>query len=364
MNPLGVINLPMNRGKKRSRFLAVIFLFAISGIVSAQDQIIDLKFGQPPVSSSDESRTLQSLVKVQGTGGLCPDGLYLLTHFGDRENIFQKENQSSIDNPMKNNTWRYCSVFTAASGNSLTMGRNWDNQNVGSIIVSLYHPSKGYASISFSRAVDMGFTVNIDLERIKSSERGNRLLLAPFYAMDGINERGLTVAVTGVEHSVHKPKDGKQLVFIGFLVRKILDETKNIEEAVNLAEKFIPFDLDEYSLNADFFVTDSSGRSVVLEYDQDQWRTIYGDKPWQVLTNNPVYNVSDTKLRNQCWRYRRMSETLEKTKGTMDWKADLKLLQDVAQKGTTWSVAYSPASKGLYFSVYQKWNTIYHLNLP
>jgi choloylglycine hydrolase len=307
---------------------------------------------------------LQSLVKAQGTVGLYQDGLYLLTHFGDREEIFQKENQKLIDNPYLNDTWRYCSVFSATTEKSVIMGRNWDNQNVGSIIISLYHPPKEYSSISFSRAIDMGFPLNMDLEQLKSSELGNKLLLAPFYATDGINEHGLTVAVAGVKQTTHKPKSDKQLVFITFLIRKILDQTKNIEEAVNLVEKVIPFDLDKNSLNTHFFIADSSGRSVILEYDQDQWRKIYGEKSWQVLTNNPIYNVSDADLREKCWRYRSISETLENTRGNVNWKAGMRILQDATQKGTTWSVVYSPTTKELYFSVYQKWNLIYYLTMP
>ncbi len=348
--------------KKKTIFLAGILFLMISGFVSAQDKITDLKFGQPLVSDSDVSRTLQSMVRVRAISETySTGGLYLMTHFGYREELFQKENQNAIDNPMRNQTWRYCSVFSTSSENSVIMGRNWDNQNVGSIIVSLYRPPGGYTSISFSRSIDMGFPLNVDLEDFKSSELGNKLLLAPFYAMDGINEHGLAVAVAGVKETTVKPKSGKELVFITFLIRKILDQTKNIEEAVNLVQKYIPFDLKENSLNCHLFIADSSGRSVILEYVQDQWRKIYGDKSWQVLTNKPIYNVSDTNLREKCWRYQSISDTLEKTKGNVDWKAGMKILQDVRQKGTTWSVIYSPTTKELYFSVYQKWDNIYRL---
>jgi hypothetical protein len=353
--------MQFNNKRKATIFPTVILVLVISGLVSAQDEIIDLKFGEPPVADSDISRTLQSLTKVQGTGSLYQDGLYLLTHFGDREDIFRKENQNAIDNPWRDDTWRYCSVFSTTTENSVIMGRNWDNQNVGSIIVSLYHPPRGYSSISFSRAIDLGFPLNVDLEQIRSSELGNKLLLAPFYSTDGINGHGLAVAVTGVEQTTHKPKSDKKLVFVTFLIRKILDQTRSIEEAVNLVERFIPFDLDKNSLNAHFIVADSSGRSVILEYDQDQWRKISGDKSWQVLTTKPIYNVSDADLRDKCWRYRSISETLEKTKGNVDWKAAMKTLQDVQQKGTTWSVVYSLPTRELHFSVYQKWDIVYHL---
>jgi len=341
-------------------FLTIILVFMTSGFTGAEDKIIALKFKQPPVSDSDLSRTLQSLVKVQGTGQFCQDGLYLMTHFGDREDLFQKEHQKAIDHPWKYDSWRFCSVFSAATEDRVIMGRNWDNQNVGSIIVSLYHPPGGYTSISFSRSIDLGFG-HKNLKGFISGGFGNNFLLAPFYAMDGINEHGLTVAVAGVRQTTHKIKPSKQLVFVTFLVRKILDQTKNIKEAVKLVEQFIPFDLDKNSLNTHFLVSDSSGRSIILEYAQDQWKKIYTHKPWQVLTNKPVYKVPETELRDKCWRYKSISEILEKTKGQVDWKTGMKIMQNVTQKGTTWSIVYSPTSKEIYFSVYQKWDTIYHI---
>lgn len=354
--------MQFNNKKPKTVLLTVVILLTVSGFVTAQDKVIELKFGQPPVSDSDASRTLQSLIKVRDISETySTGGLYLMTHFGDREELFQKENQELIDNPFINQSWRYCSLFAAATENSVIMGRNWDNQNVGSIIVSLYHPPTGYSSISFSRAIEMGFPLNVDLEGFKSNELGNKLLLAPFYAMDGINEHGLAVAVAGVNDTTVKPKSGKELVFISFLIRKILDQTKTIEEAVNLVEKYVPFLLDKNSLQGHLLIVDSSGKSVILEYVQDQWKKIYPDKSWQILTNRPIYNVPDANLKKKCWRYRSISQTLEKTKGNVDWKASLKILQDVTQKGTTWSVIYSPTTKELYFSVYQEWDKIYHL---
>jgi len=353
----------MQRGNKVKRviFLAAIVSLTMAELASAQNGVIEVKFDEPLVSESDISRTLQSLVRVQGIVGLYQDGVYLLTHYGDREDLFRKENQDAIDHPLINATWRYCSAFSTTAGNAALMGRNWDNQNVGSIIVSFYRPENGYASISFSRAIDLGYPLNLDLMQIASSELGNKLILAPFYAMDGINEHGLAVAITGVKGTTHQPKAGKELVFTPYLIRIILDQAKTIEEAAELVEKYIPFDLDQHSLNAHFMVADSTGRSVILEYDQDQWRKILPDTTWQILTTKPSYNVPEAKLKDQCWRYKGISETLEMTAGDIGWKAGMGILQDASQKGTTWSVVYALAAKELYFSVYQTWDTVYYL---
>lgn len=348
---------------KKVIFLTVLLALLVSGSVSAQHKINDLKFAEPVDADSDASRTLQSLTKVQGTGGLYQDGLYLMTHYGDRQELFKEENQRAIDDPWICDTWRYCSVFSNRTENSVIMGRNWDNQNVGSIIVNLYRPVDGYASISFCRAIDLGYPLNMDLEEIKSSDLGNKLLLAPFYATDGINEHGLTVAVTGVDQTNHQAANDKDLVFVTFLVRKILDHAKNIDDAVVLAEKYVPFDLDRNSLNTHFYIVDSSGRSVILEYADNEWEKTYGDEYWQVLTNKSIFDVLESDLRDKCWRYKSISETLE-SEPRVGWKTGMKILQDVSQKGTTWSVVYSASTEELYFSVYQNWDTIYHLSLP
>lgn len=87
-------------------------------------------------------------------------------------------------------------------------------------------------------------------------------------------------------------------------------------------------------------------------------------KSWQVLANKPIANQSEADLRKQCRRFRSMSVTLEDKLGNLAWEDGLKILKDVAQKGTTWSVVYSPTNRELYFSVYQEWEKVYRLGLP
>ena len=60
----------------RELLFAVIAIFTLSGVATAQNEFIDLQFQQPPDTGSEISRTLQSLVKIQGTGQFCEDGIY------------------------------------------------------------------------------------------------------------------------------------------------------------------------------------------------------------------------------------------------------------------------------------------------
>jgi len=128
-----------------------------------------------------------------------------------------------------------------------------------------------------------------------------------------------------------------------------------------LVENYIPFDLTLNEINCHFFVSDASGKSVILEYQDSEWKMSYPAKNWQVMTNNVVSNVPDTLLRKKCWRYGTISALLDKTKGNVSWNEGMQVLKDVSQDGTTWSVIYLPNSSELYFSVYQSWDKIYHI---
>ena len=344
-------------------FILSIFLFYVLVVsVFPQEQIVEVNFAEIKGTDTDYEKTLKSIVKVRDISEqYATGGLYLMTHYGNLDKLFQEENQKLIDNPGIEQTWRFCSIFSTKAENRIVIGRNWDNQNVGSIIVSHYKPNNGYASVSFSRAIDMGFPLNLRLDDMAKTPFGKKLLVAPFYAYDGMNEHGLCAMVTGINSVKVSPKDGKELIFIGNIVRKLLDHTKTVDEATLFVEKYIPFDITPAEINCHFFISDVGGKSVILEYQDNEWKKIYPDKKWQVMTNKVIYNVDDIKLREQCWRYESISATLEKANGNVTWKEGLHILKDVSQGGTTWSVIYLPNSIELYFSVYQSWDKIYHI---
>ncbi|MDD3642279.1 MAG: linear amide C-N hydrolase, partial [Candidatus Krumholzibacteria bacterium] len=336
---------------------------AVSAGGPARAEIVELRFSEPPAAGSDIERTLASVVEARGIDvRYSTGGLYLITHYGDRTELFEAENRKLIEEPWIGQPWRFCSVYSYAAGDSVIVGRNWDNQNVGSIIVSLYRPEGGYASVSFCRAIDLGFGENIALGEIAGSPFGERLLLAPFYCMDGINERGLVVAVAGLRQAeVRGSGDAKPRLFISYLIRTILDRAGTVDEALRLAEGYVPFDLQEGVLNGHFFIGDASGRSAVLEYADGGWRVTPAERSWQVMTTRPVFEVTEDDLRESCWRYRTISEALERTGGAADWRVGMDMLRSARQNGTTWSVVYSPASPDMHFCVYQEWDTVYHL---
>lgn len=71
------------------------FLFFITLSTFAQEQIINVNFAQITGTDSDNVKTLRSIVKVRDISEqYSTGGLYLITHYGNLEELFQKENQN------------------------------------------------------------------------------------------------------------------------------------------------------------------------------------------------------------------------------------------------------------------------------
>lgn len=151
-----------------------------------------------------------------------------------------------------------CSTLSVPSteGGAL-FGRNFDWARCNALIVESA-PKTGYKSIS---------TVNLDFlgGYLQSFPVKARTLAALYAPLDGMNEKGLCVAVLMIQDSADiEQESGKPDLTTTTAVRLLLDKAGSVEEAVNL--------LEQYDLHAsmDMMVhialSDAAGNSVVVEY--------------------------------------------------------------------------------------------------
>ena len=139
-------------------------------------------------------------------------------------------------------------------------GRNFDWNACNGLIVSA-RSENSYASVS---TVNMDFirAGGIDISKLPDSVRAIVSLYAP---LDGMNEKGLCVAVLMIQDSPGFQQDtGKPDLTTTTAVRLLLDQAADVEEAVEL--------LSQYDLHASagmmvhFALADATGHSVVVEY--------------------------------------------------------------------------------------------------
>ena len=154
-----------------------------------------------------------------------------------------------------------CSTISArTSEGEAVFGRNFDWGTCTALIVQT-RPAKGYTSVS---TVNMDF-LNLGLRMPEETQMRLLSVAAPFAPMDGMNEKGLCVAVLMIQDSPGFQQDtGKPDLTTTTAVRLLLDQAADVEEAVEL--------LSQYDMHASagmmvhFALADATGHSVVVEY--------------------------------------------------------------------------------------------------
>ena len=87
-------------------------------------------------------------------------------------------------------------------------------------------------------------------------------LLSPFISLDGINEKGVSIAVLTLDSKPVRQQSGKPVIATTLAIRLILDRGASTEEAVTLFEKYDMFASSGRDYH--FYVTDSNGDGRVI----------------------------------------------------------------------------------------------------
>lgn len=220
-----------------------------------------------------------------------------------------------------------CSSFAVGGTlDSHLFGRNYDMKKGDSLILRNY-PKDGYSSIGIVDLthVNLGMNGEYDI----NDENGKYLLLAaPWCVCDGINEKGLGVSILELSnrHSVTDSEKGDLLLYSA--IRLLLDRCASVDEAVALLDGY-----DIYSPRTNtyhLFITDTSGRSVVVEWADDKTYVIEDTAATNVMLNKE--NVFDIRYIN-----------IHKSIDDADWMTSeeaMELLKSVKQN-TRWSAVYN-----------------------
>lgn len=339
------------------RKLLILFIILVWGISCAQKQVVEINFNSIESSEADSIRTLKS---IQKTGNL-----YMMTYYGDYDNLLDKVDQQIINSGfesvrnLKGNKFE-CSMFTAF-GEAKLYGRNFDNPECG-VLMSIYHPTDGYASIGFSRMNDFGLK-NGENPTLLPLEKRRLLLNATFFTPDGMNEKGVAVALAALRSVKIKVDKNKKSIFITRLVREILDHAQDVDEAVTIIKKYNIYDSGVDQLSHHLLISDPSGRSVIVEYSGDDWQVMPNKNNWQAITNSPLYKISEGSRKKACWRYQSLSDQLKNKNGIFNWQEGMDILKSVSVEGTQWSTICDMKKKEIYISIYRDYTNIKKIKL-
>jgi len=204
-------------------------------------------------------------------------------------------------------------------------------------------PKNGFRAVSAGHLDIFGYTKDLAPSGVNP---GSMFALAtPYAPWDGMNERGLAIALLAVPEAYGPNDDNKLTLGTTTIIRLVLDKASTVEEAVSLMRKYnIYFSAGIYS---HFLIADRSGNSVLVEYWDGALQTVTSPNNYQVASNFIAYNgLNIGEGFNEFERYDTVIHTIEENGGLLSEQQAIELLAKVGifHNGVDklqWSVVYN-----------------------
>lgn len=258
-----------------------------------------------------------------------------------------------------------CTTFNAYKENGEPiMARNFDYKDAPCVVVWTA-PKNGYKSVAITDT-----NVMLYGKGLGEAKNKNRLLAAPYTCMDGINEKGLAIAVLELKTKATKQETGKTPIITTVIIRAVLDKCATIEEAIELFKKYDMH--DSLFCCYHYQITDASGKSVIIEYIDNEMVLVYPEDKTQYALN--FYAKPNTPI-EKGFGYTRekwLKEEFAETNHIMDEDRAMKILERCKlfykhKRGymitSLWSAVYNNAQKTLLLCTGMDYSKKYHLSV-
>lgn len=261
-----------------------------------------------------------------------------------------------------------CSTFAAATPEGDRIhARNMDLSYAKNFLVRT-KPKNGFESLSMASGHLFGYTDHFpdgNLGRLWT-------LAAPYFPLDGINEKGLSVALLLVQDKVVNQETGKLPITTTMAIRMLLDKAASVDEALALMAQY-----DMRSIantNFHFHLADAHGASAVIEYVDDEMRVIRPTGHGQPVTN---YYLAPG-MYDVVWDGQERLETLQKAldehKGVVTkaqaWAMldSVKAVHDYDEVNdidymTAYSILYNNSKRSMDICIDAKFDTVYSFSV-
>lgn len=264
-----------------------------------------------------------------------------------------------------------CSAFTLAdSDDSVRMGRNYDFKIDTSSLLVHCTPKDGYKSVAFAALS------NISANQLTSTSKKLAALTAPFICLDGLNEKGVSIAVLTLDSDPTYQQTGKPTIFTTLAIRLVLDRAATTQEAVDLLRSYDMFASSGRDYH--FYITDASGDGRVIEYDCDDPERPLVDTKINAITNffGMYIDRVEPNQKNGIYghgkeRYDRMEEVFSNRGNDAADDTAWNALKAAAQEpnpedvtsNTQWSIVYNNTELTAQFVLRRAWNQVIRYDL-
>lgn len=260
-----------------------------------------------------------------------------------------------------------CSAFTMAeSDKDICMGRNYDFKNDTSAMMVHCTPKDGYESIAFAALNNIGADAADESIRSKLAA-----LTGPFICLDGLNEKGVSIAVLTLDSEPTVQDSGKPNISTSLAIRLVLDRAATTEEAVELLKNYDMIATAERDYH--FYITDASGDGRVVEYDCESKDRELKATPTDAVTNFYILYKDrvEPNQKNGIYghgreRYDIIEEILDEEKGNYSDETAWRALREASQdpnpedvtSNTQWSIVYNNTELTAQIAIRRRWSDV------
>lgn len=236
-----------------------------------------------------------------------------------------------------------CSSFAAQTpAGDYIQGRNMDFALAQNILVRT-KPRDGYASLAMASGALLNYMDDVP-ENLKDRVR---ILAAPYYAVDGINEAGLSMAVLLQTAAAPVHQDtGKPGMTTTMAVRFVLDKAATVNEAIALLGRYDMRGMT--NANFHFLIVDAHGDRAVVEYVNNKMEVIRSEGYGLPVTNFFLSENAVEAVRDGEDRIEKLRAALDQGKGVISEEKTWKVLESIkavddydADTGINFNTAYS-----------------------
>ncbi len=235
-----------------------------------------------------------------------------------------------------------CTAFVVKNEKGeVLFGRNFDFEYAPSL--QLYTaPNNGYASVSTVNLAFAGYS----RDNLPDGSFLDRFLTlaAPFLPFDGMNEKGLAIALLAVPEAEVPYNPDKITLNTTTAIRLVLDKAATVEEAIEWLRQYnIYF---SGGIECHYLIADASGHSVIVEYVNHELCVVEAETEYQIASNFIAYdglNIGEGFTEFE--RYDRVQNAIEANNGMLKASQSIQLLADVGVYDgdidkLQWSVLY------------------------
>ena len=252
-----------------------------------------------------------------------------------------------------------CSAFTAVSqaGDGL-FARNFDFDYAPPLLLWT-KPDKGYVSVSLVNLAFAGYGKdNLPKPFTLSSFL---TLAAPYLPFDGMNEKGVAMALLAVPTAQPPQVPGRVTLNTTATIRLVLDKAATVDEALALLKNYNLY--FSGGVECHYLLADRSGRAVVVEYVDGKMQVTEKTGDSQIVTNFIVCN-GQGEGGTEFQRYDTIKAGLAQCGSVLNEADAMKLLSRAAMPGRCqWSVVYNLNQLTADVCVGEKYGAVYHYTM-